>query len=367
MSPVPAPQLPDFRRHSADFRRLLSRQADDPTWYCQSFNPYPLAIAPEHFALQQRLQQVLYKALTKVVENYFHSEYLQDRLSLPLYVLKCLRKIADHPFQPGTYRPDFLHRQMAEKSSIAICEINARFPCNGYLISYYLNQILPQAQLLGLTSIAALDCVIDTFDAYFAGAEKISILAGREKGWDRHFLVYELKARGFKTQAAAIEAAINAPNIDAMVDQISRDLAEHSRLGILLELHQDELREDLLDLICSHFDRLICLNDPRTIFLLHDKRLLAVLSHKDELKHLLSESEADFLSQHISPTWVASQAPNIVPDVLTDHANYLLKPNLLGKGEGIIFGATTTAEDFQAALLDKTKSDYILQRLIEQE
>lgn len=367
-----------FMQHAKQFRSLLKEQGEDPTWYCNSFNPYPLSVSAEHFERQKRLQVVLHRVLTAVVQNYFHNNLLQEWLSLPEGVFASLKTLCSYPFRIGSYRPDFLH---TEENRIVICEINARFPANAYLISNYLNNIVTSPDYLRASSakdataettapksFSTLHDTANVFADYFAQTKTIHILAGREKGWDRHFLVYELTKRGHEVEITTKPPEALAEYLEAaLTKNRSRDPASESRHGLFLEFHQDELLANgLLDFICSNYDRFTCLNDPRSIFILHDKRLLALLCDRDKLKAFLSDDDAEFLSSHIVPTWIVRHSPDIVATALANRVHFVLKPNLFGKGEGIIFGATSSQEAFRAALSNEESGDYVLQSLIAQ-
>jgi hypothetical protein len=418
---TPTADLALFRAHTRELCALLARQGNDPTWYCQSFNPYPLAISVEHFQTQKRLQSLLYKALTKIVENYFQDQLLQKWLDLPEPVFAALAKLADKPFCLGSYRPDFLH---TTDNSIAICEINARFPANAYFISYYLNNVIGATEYLNhgqqaglartnssgdaltvsdstLSPFAGISHTVELFNSIFADHKNIYSLYKREKGWDRHFFEYELTAKGHDLVSPASLAAL----ADALLNGTATssdwtNSARHSRAGadsagtysvghssagtsgvetdsggkttqtdlaLFLELHQDELTDHgLLDFVCSNFDRLTCFNDPRTIFIVHDKRMLSILCDREKLSAYMTGEEADFLSRHIVPTWTIKDSQDKVEEAMRNSDQFVLKPNLLGKGEGMLFGATTETEQFRSALQDERCSHFILQTFVPQ-
>ena len=125
-----------------------------------------------------------------------------------------------------------------------------------------------------------------------------------------------------------------------------------------------------------------CFNDLRTVYLVHDKRMLGiVLEELDSLvdrQRLLSYAEANFLRQHIAPTInpgskdmeaflaLSKRSPQTRKD-------FLLKPIRGGKGEGFVFGSDTTADEWisqldllQQAKLEAGKSKYVVQRRVEQ-
>ena len=60
-------------------------------------------------------------------------------LALPPPFVELLRHADPHPFRPGALRPDFL---LDADGVPRVCEVNARFPTNGFLCSYYTNQVV---------------------------------------------------------------------------------------------------------------------------------------------------------------------------------------------------------------------------------
>ena len=124
-----------------------------------------------------------------------------------------------------------------------------------------------------------------------------------------------------------------------------------------LELHQHELRA--LSQALLRELALRCFNDFRTIFLVHDKRMLGiVLQELNSLvtrRNLFSPVEADILRHAITPTinpgsyglaalrYFSGQTPLLRKD-------FLLKPVRGGKGIGILFGGDMSAEEWMSHL-----------------
>lgn len=82
-----------------------------------------------------------------------------------------------------------------------------------------------------------------------------------------------------------------------------------------------------------------CLNDLRTIYLVHDKRLLTVLCNTEIMQKWLTFEEAKFLKTHIIPSYnIKMSDPKFIEFVINNRESFMIKPTLLGKGHGIIFG-----------------------------
>jgi len=125
-----------------------------------------------------------------------------------------------------------------------------------------------------------------------------------------------------------------------------------------LELHQHELAS-LPPLLLQHLS-LVCFNDLRTILLVHDKRMLGIVTQ--ELPHLvtrqiLTPSQAQLLTRGITETILPGPSSKELSRLLKQCTRspdlkdqYILKPVRGGKGAGIIFGDELTPEEWCATL-----------------
>lgn len=147
-----------------------------------------------------------------------------------------------------------------------------------------------------------------------------------------------------------------------------------------LELHQHELRSlspSLLREIAK-----CCFNDLRTIFLVHDKRMLGlVLEELDALtnvQQVLTSSQAEILRCGITPTIIPGSR-EMLALIRTAYDNQgakddlLLKPIGGGKGAGIVFGSDMTPQAWASHLALLRRPDvlpgnvaYVVQREIKQ-
>jgi hypothetical protein len=123
-----------------------------------------------------------------------------------------------------------------------------------------------------------------------------------------------------------------------------------------LELHQQELVGLSLEML-QELSK-ICFNDLRTIFLVHDKRMLGIIKQElqDQIaRGVLSEQQAVILDRGIADTYLPGSSE--MQEIL-DHSakhpeirqHFLLKAIRGGKGDGIVFGDEMTNEEWVAAL-----------------
>jgi len=188
------------------------------------------------------------------------------------------------------------------------------------------------------------------------GVGKICLLKDSEKGWDVHFINYELKKIGLTVERFN---GTTLPGTDNKADS-----------GIVLELHQHEILAEKTFAKIAGLTKIVpqslWLNDLRTVFLVHDKRFLALFQRPDILLNYLSQEQINLLSRHVAETHVVALAPQKVAEAKEQKDQWLLKPNLLGKGEGILFGSKLSLSQWQSALEDLSHGQYVLQRKIEQ-
>jgi hypothetical protein len=330
--------------------RALRKQGADCTWYCDSFNPYPFVIPQSEFAHQKRLQQILFLAINRIVRAYSSDHRLQQLIALPEPAFRLISSLDLETYKIGSYRPDFLHDTAG---GTKICEINARFPTNGYFISHYLNESISELDYLsnGIQSIDQLSDVPETFLQRFKPGNKIAILKRREVDWDIRFLKYELTSRGYSFEVLSGAHTKNAVKAD----------------GVVIELHQDELLcEEVYSVIEQVGIQKPHFNDLRTIWIAHDKRLLAVFHDDEIMADYLNEEDKSFLQSNVMETHVIGLSPEIVDVALKNRGDWVLKPNLFGKGVGMVFGYSSSIEEWAQLLREPQHQEYVLQRFVNQ-
>jgi hypothetical protein len=112
-----------------------------------------------------------------------------------------------------------------------------------------------------------------------------------------------------------------------------RDGALHDGIGPLEQFALECDQKELLALPAEVMARLVAtkhINDLRTIFLAHDKRMLAVLS-SPILDDYLSPADAALLRAHVVPTFVCGMDAAARAKALANRTQWLLKPNGGGK------------------------------------
>lgn len=218
----------------------------------------------------------------------------------------------------------------------------------------------------------------------------VHLLKGEETGLDIHqFVEHVHQATGWRPSLISPANLRLMPCSSSVTGQTLYCEAGKSEDGVErlepvhqigLELQQHELHS--LPQAMLKEIALRCFNDLRTIFLVHDKRMLGiVLQELDNLVHkhgLFGPAQAETLRRSITPTIIpGSQGMAAMihfsrysPQIRED---FLLKPIRGGKGVGISFGSDMTAEQWISELellrqaeLAAGRAQYVVQRRIEQ-
>ncbi|KAJ5923337.1 hypothetical protein N7454_008582 [Penicillium verhagenii] len=343
---------------------------------------HPMLVDSENHINQIKdLQEALTAAIVSIVERWW-----EPKATFPDWM----------PLEP--YEEDLL--RSCER--FRICEINARFCWNGFLHTAYGQKAFHDmgAGENGFQGAAHCEEILTEIFGLFDTSKTLHFLKGKEKGIDIGMLAWIVEQRtGIsprfikpedlrlvpsskgpfgQTLCCVIPDDAKAPTTSSIFYSNGERLEEIQQVNI--ELHQSELRAMPTDILC-HLS-LRCFNDMRTIFLVHDKRMLGlVLQELDSLVYqqkVLTPAQADILREGISPTFLPGSAElnqlikisRIFPNIKN---RFILKPIRSGKGAGILFGDELSLEDWQekiqgcrCPLISPDRTSYIVQRSIPQ-
>ncbi|CAG8252793.1 unnamed protein product [Penicillium olsonii] len=315
----------------------------------------------------------------------------------------------------GSWRPDFLIEEVpaangqGTKEQFRICEINARFAFNGFLISAYGQDALLAlgAEDHDFSGAADSSEIIDGLLTLFNPDAPLHLLKGAEGGHDILMFLECAERRtgvvpriispqdlrlipdstsktGYKLCCVinvdkALSANTKHPKSSVITDPENGEVLEEID-QVALELHQHELRALSVKMIQHISER--CFNDFRSVFLVHDKMMLGIV--RQELyslvhKHgILTEHQADVLRRGIVNT-ILPGSPEFkdfvkqCDEVSYFKNQYILKPVRGGKGEGILFGDDLSPWEWNEKLqglgdagLVQGGTTYVVQRQVEQ-
>ncbi|UKZ68390.1 uncharacterized protein TrAtP1_009429 [Trichoderma atroviride] len=323
---------------------------------------YHIYIHPTLIARFDQIQSALGKATTNIIERWFSDKKADfpSRMPLEKHEEGVLRWIASSDIVPkyagreGCSRPDFLFSATSQNPcQPIICEINARFPYNSWFFVEAATEPFERAGLrnsglkTGHDSAAFGDAVVSLFDSSHPG----HILLGKQWiGFDVHLLPGKFKQR------TGHEMRIISPSDLRLTEDsesptgyhlscIIKDSEELERVWqISLDMVQTEIQEFSPEIL-REIAR-ICTNDLRSVFLLHDKRLLGiVLEEVDNLveQGVVDSVEAQLLKESIAPTYVPGSAGwNEAISSPNAKEGLVLKDARGGIGRGHVFGHNVT-------------------------
>ncbi|MBV8520480.1 MAG: hypothetical protein JO197_24015 [Acidobacteria bacterium] len=331
-----------FRAHRTEFLAAMARAAGRAVpWGDELFNPYPFALDEPYVERLMRFGRAVHAGIHAVVQNFARDERIRARYALDPRLLPILERAAHEPYTIGMFRPDFV---LDEDGDFRVCEINARFSANGYAINDIIDGTLAALTYLppNVHRVPGMSTIRETMTRAFRDERPVAIVLRSESGSEIHLLLSELDTY---TIAPA-------------------DLAHDTRNPhYVLELD----RLELLDLAPHVLERIIrtgSRNDVRTLILVHDKRLLSILSDPAIMRDHVDADDCALLARHIIPTRPASD-PEARAAALDTPEHWVLKPSSGGRGVDVWIGSETPRSQWESRLHTHDHTD-TLQRFIPQ-
>jgi hypothetical protein len=329
----------EFRNDRAEFVEAMFRAAGVPVpWPADLFNPYPFVLSPAEVQRLMDLGRAVHAGIHAVVRNFASDERIRERFALDPRLVAILDRAREMPYRIGMFRPDFV---IDESGEFRVCEINARFSANGYAINDIVDGALSAVSYLppSLRRIEGMSKIRSTMTAAFRDGRPIAIVLKSESGSEIFMLLAGLE--WFTIAPASLTLERN-PHV----------VLELDRLELL------EVSPDALDRIIRNGSR----NDVRTLILVHDKRLLSVLSDPGIMRDYVDRPTCGLLAHRIIPTSPASQA---VDEALANQDEWVIKPNSGGRGVDVLIGGETPRDEWEARLRDHAATDTV-QRFVKQ-
>lgn len=318
------------------------------------FSRVPVTVSPSHPAELRRLARLLDTAFRAIVARYFDDARIRAHYRLPETLERILHLARGAPYRVGCTRPDFVYDRDGHPR---ICEIGARYPLNGWMVSAFsARAFAADGARHGLHPPPELATFLPALLDGLAPGDTVAVLHDREPGTEIFGLRAPLEARG----VAFVDAAPS--RVEVVQDRPAIDGVPLRRA--FLELDRSELpgfREDALAaLIASD----ACVNDVRTLILVHDKRVLAVLDDDAIMRDCLSADDHAALRPYLIPTW----APTCEADadaLLERPENLIAKRNSGGRGVDACVRDACDAEAWRT-LVQTQWAGFVFQQYIEQ-
>ncbi|MDR7209096.1 hypothetical protein [Flavobacterium piscis] len=351
--------------------KLQQNQADKQKKWNQLFSEYfqkdtglnsnlfansSVTLSLEYSQQMNRLCAILNKACKAIVLNYFEDDRIRKYYQLDKDLEALLKKCNNEAYNQGFYRPDFLYDT---NDQAKICEIGARYPLNGWMISYYLKLISNQTNTYGGRVSAentALENLIGDLYNQFASHRKVALIHDDEKGTEIFYFQKELAKLDIEL--------ISAKPQDLIVSNDSICVNGVPVSQFILEMDREELKKISPDVMDKLIKENSYFNDIRTLILIHDKRVLAVMYDIQIMSDYLSKEEYGFLQNYLIPSFVVIDPAGC--DVFTDcEQNLILKLNSGGRGIGAYVKSDCTTEDWNI-IIRENWDKYLIQHFVDQ-
>ncbi|KAK4124711.1 hypothetical protein N657DRAFT_615634 [Parathielavia appendiculata] len=374
-------------------------------------NPHP-AVIPKKFLENLNLfHEALTIALVDIINRWWTDKEADfpNRMPLEPRVESLLRWVAMgseegfiRPYKgnQGNLRPDVLIPASNTSSpfQFRVCEFNGRFPINflDYTASAYeaLADTKWQNPSLGPASDHAklFDSLFKLFDPS-APIHFVSESSEFPLDSPLYGLVEQrtgMRPRSVKPSSLRLIASETAPtgfdlyceiDVHASMVRTSSDLINVDG-QVLEKVHQVGLKLYDFELfaLAPEMVRHIAMrsvNDVRTVFIAHDKRMLGIIRQElDALVHkhkVITQAQARILSDGIIPT-ILPGSPELrqLAETNTFHKDdFILKPFRLARGSGIVLGKDLSASQWSSIIESMRKVDfnssarqYVLQPLL---
>ncbi|KAK6810725.1 hypothetical protein RU639_013572 [Aspergillus parasiticus] len=356
--------------------------------------PRPILITNEHQQQLEQLHSALTTAIVDIVKRWWTDLDARFPERMPLTrdeedLLRWLEHQNSHngvPYEArlGSWRPDFLvgdYRHGPSTETYRLTEINARFCFNGFMHQAYGQEGLSDLGVGRNGLIHATDSskILNGLLSLFNPAYPLHLLKGEEPGIDIHmFIDFVYRHVGIKPRLITPADLRLIPGSQSengfklcclVKDQQNTSFTDKSPLLVTskgelveevyqvgLELHQHELF-GLPPRMLREIS-LRCFNDMRTIFLVHDKRMLGII--KQEIptlvaREVLTPAQGKALERGIADSFIpgSSELNELIQALVNSpelRKEYLLKPIRGGKGAGIVFGDEVGPEEWQSTL-----------------
>lgn len=313
-----------------------------------------VTLSSEYSEEMNRLCSILNKACTAIVLNYFEDERIRKYYQLDEGLETLLKKSNNAAYNQGFYRPDFLYDKNDQPK---ICEIGARYPLNGWMISYYLQLINNQANTNKDRIENNLENLIDDLYNQFVPHQKIALLHDDEKGTEIFYLQKELAKLKIEL--------ISAKPQDLILSNDSIYVNGELVSQFILEMDREELKKIRPEVLDKLIDEKSYFNDIRTLILIHDKRVLAVMYDAPIMNDYLSKEDYGFLQKYLIPSFVITE-PSGCDVFINGEENLILKLNSGGRGIGAYVKKDCTTQEWEK-IIRENWNKYLIQHFVDQQ
>lgn len=321
-----------------------------------TFLNVPVLVDHSQLKVFSQLSKILNDVIKKIVLNYFNDKRIREIYQLDAELESILRLVESKPYQVGMYRPDFVFDKSGQ---LKICEIGCRYPINGWMLSYYTRQIFNKLLLINDDNNGTLyeqTSFVSSISNDLDSNKKLFYVHDLEGGTEAYQFFDEINKQGFSVKDISLEELEVTDGILTVNNQIATQF--------ILEIDREELKKLSQEVLLGLIDSEKCLNDIRTLILVHDKRILSVLYDEKIMFDYVEKEDYDFLKHFLIPSYTLD-SKKIRNEVINSSSNWVLKKNSGGRGIDIYVKNDCTPETWNN-VVSKEWKNYMIQEYIDQ-
>jgi hypothetical protein len=322
-----------------------------------TFLSRPMLLKSVHLEEYNKLSILLNKVLRAIVLNYFKDERIRKIYQLDNELEHILSLAEGTPYKVGMYRPDFV---IDKDGQHKICEIGCRYPINGWMLSYYLNLIvkkLAQSVNPNWQHISEQNAFVSAILKDLDINKTLFYIHHLEKGNEPNDFFNLMRKQGLDVMKISTNE-LEFKNGRLMIGQ-------QTATQFVLEMDREELKNLKPQILKGLIEADICINDVRSLILVHDKRVLNVLCNEEIICDYISKEAYDFLKSFLIPSYTLDTIQKR-EELIASTSNWILKKNSGGKGIGSYIKNECTSEVWKSVINNDWQS-YMAQKYIDQE
>lgn len=316
---------------------------------------YPVVMDEEYSNNAKKLGHIINSVVVMFAYNYTRDENLQHLYQLDQELNEVLKMAEGIPYEVGMYRLNFLYDANGQPR---ISEINCENPIKHWFLSADINQItseLASEVNKDWSGITGQSDFITQLENLFEQDEVLYIVKNAFNS-DEEDLLSKLTNNG-------INAAYVQPKDFKLVDGKLKVGTADAR-QFFLELSAEELKLFDGDVLRKIIQSGRCLNDVRSIILVHNKKLLAGLFNPMTMGSYINSDDYDFLKGYLIPSFVLGGQKDI-EYLNQSQDNWRLIDSFGSDGDGMHVRSDYSPEDWNT-LLSENWQNFLVQPVIKQ-
>ncbi|WP_435263053.1 hypothetical protein [Tenacibaculum sp. nBUS_03] len=339
-----------------NFNLLLKKYLGSLSHDATLFKNFPVVMNSSQKEDFIRLTNLLNGIFEMIVLNYFNDEMIRELYQLDKELEDILMEASSTPYEVGMYRPDLVFDELGDPK---ICEIGCRYPINGWMISYYINEIVKDLKPKEQTdweSINEQSEFIINFSNNFDVNEILYFVHNKEKGTEAYLMFNELQKLGFTIKDVLPD------DFDVFEDKLIFESKEATQF--ILEMDREELKQLKPSFLKALIRSKKCINDVRSIILIHDKKVLAALYDEQIMRRYVNNEDYIFLKKFLIPSYTLD-IEIIRKQLINSEDNWILKKSSGGRGVEM-FVKNECSSDVWEKIINEKWSEYMVQEYIPQ-